>query len=99
MRRIADKCGVKAKVPPAARLSAGVMTPPPRRSSIDRAAVPFRPACPRERSCMHPLFPIVFRSIRLGRVELPNRYYFSPHGLPLTVGTAPSNDLVAYAAE
>jgi 2,4-dienoyl-CoA reductase-like NADH-dependent reductase (Old Yellow Enzyme family) len=48
---------------------------------------------------MHPRYPKVFSPIRLGPVELPNRYYFSPHGLPLTHGTAPSNDLVAYAVE
>lgn len=48
---------------------------------------------------MHPQYPHVFSSIRLGPVELPNRYYFSPHGLPLTVGCAPSNDLVAYCTE
>lgn len=48
---------------------------------------------------MHPRYPKVFSPIRLGPVELPNRYYFSPHGLPLTVGTAPSNDLTAYVTE
>ncbi len=48
---------------------------------------------------MHPRYPQVFSRIRLGPVELTNRYYFSPHGLPLTVGYGPSNDLVAYATE
>ena len=48
---------------------------------------------------MHPRYPNVFSPIRVGPVELPNRYYFSPHGLPLTVGCAPSNDLVAYCTE
>jgi 2,4-dienoyl-CoA reductase-like NADH-dependent reductase (Old Yellow Enzyme family)/NADPH-dependent 2,4-dienoyl-CoA reductase/sulfur reductase-like enzyme len=48
---------------------------------------------------MHPRYPHVFSPIRLGPVELPNRYYFSPHGVALTVGTKPSNDLVAYAVE
>jgi 2,4-dienoyl-CoA reductase-like NADH-dependent reductase (Old Yellow Enzyme family)/thioredoxin reductase len=41
----------------------------------------------------------VFSPTRIGPIELPNRYYFSPHGLPLTVGCSPSNDLVAYCAE
>ncbi|MGB8364565.1 MAG: FAD-dependent oxidoreductase [Rhizomicrobium sp.] len=48
---------------------------------------------------MHPRYPHVFSRVRLGPVELPNRYYFSPHGLPLTIGCGPSNDLVAYATE
>jgi 2,4-dienoyl-CoA reductase-like NADH-dependent reductase (Old Yellow Enzyme family) len=48
---------------------------------------------------LHPRYPHVFNRIRLGPVELPNRYYFSPHGVPLTVGYGPSNDLVAYATE
>jgi 2,4-dienoyl-CoA reductase-like NADH-dependent reductase (Old Yellow Enzyme family)/thioredoxin reductase len=47
----------------------------------------------------HPRYPTVFSPIKLGPVELPNRYYFSPHGLPLTVGTGPSNDMVAYCTE
>ena len=48
---------------------------------------------------MHPKYPNVFSPIRVGCVEIPNRYYFSPHGLPLTVGCSPSDDLVAYATE
>jgi len=48
---------------------------------------------------MHPRYPNVFSPVRIGPVELPNRYYFSPHGVPLTVGTSPSNDLVAYCTE
>jgi 2,4-dienoyl-CoA reductase-like NADH-dependent reductase (Old Yellow Enzyme family) len=48
---------------------------------------------------MHPKYPNVFRPISLGPVRLPNRYYFSPHGLPLTVGCGPSNDLVSYCTE
>lgn len=48
---------------------------------------------------MHPQYPNVFSSVRLGPVDIPNRYYFSPHGLPLTSGYGPSNDLVAYATE
>ena len=48
---------------------------------------------------MHPKYPNVFSPISVGPVQLPNRYYFSPHGLPLTVGCGPSNDLVAYCTE
>ncbi len=48
---------------------------------------------------MHAKYPKVFSPIRLGPVELANRYYFSPHGVPLTVGYGPSNDLVAYCTE
>lgn len=48
---------------------------------------------------VHPRYPHVFSPVRLGPVEIPNRYYFSPHGLPLTYGTGPSNDLVAYVTE
>ena len=47
----------------------------------------------------HPRYPNVFSPVRIGPVELANRYYFSPHGLPLTVGASPSNDLVAYCTE
>jgi 2,4-dienoyl-CoA reductase-like NADH-dependent reductase (Old Yellow Enzyme family) len=54
------------------------------------------PCRPEERNAMHPRYPKVFSPIRLGPVELPNRYYFSPHGLPLTYGVSPSNDLTAY---
>jgi len=48
---------------------------------------------------MHPKYPNVFKPIKVGPVQLPNRYYFSPHGLPLTVGCSPSSDLVAYCTE
>ena len=47
----------------------------------------------------HSTYPNVFSPIRVGPVELPNRYYFSPHGLPLTVGCSPSTDLVSYCTE
>jgi 2,4-dienoyl-CoA reductase-like NADH-dependent reductase (Old Yellow Enzyme family)/glycine/D-amino acid oxidase-like deaminating enzyme len=48
---------------------------------------------------MHPKYPHLFNPIRLGPVEIPNRFYFSPHGLPLTVGCSPSNDLISYCVE
>lgn len=47
----------------------------------------------------HPKYPNIFSPVKIGPVELPNRYYFSPHGVPLTVGCAPSNDLVSYCTE
>lgn len=46
-----------------------------------------------------PSYPRVFSPIRLGPVELPNRYFFAPHGSALSIGTKPSDDLVAYSAE
>jgi 2,4-dienoyl-CoA reductase-like NADH-dependent reductase (Old Yellow Enzyme family)/thioredoxin reductase len=48
---------------------------------------------------MHPRYPRVFSPIRLGPVELPNRYFFAPHGSALSAGTKPADDLVAYSAE
>ncbi|MGE3691448.1 MAG: FAD-dependent oxidoreductase [Novosphingobium sp.] len=47
----------------------------------------------------HPKYPNVFSPLRIGPIEVPNRYYFSPHGVPLTHGCGPSNDLVAYCTE
>ena len=48
---------------------------------------------------MHPKYPNVFSPIRLGPVELPNRYFFAPHGSALSVGSKPLDDLTAYSAE
>src|SRR5260221_14292166 len=47
----------------------------------------------------HPKYPNVFSPFKIGPIEVPNRYYFSPHGVPLTVGGSPSNDLVSYCTE
>jgi 2,4-dienoyl-CoA reductase-like NADH-dependent reductase (Old Yellow Enzyme family)/thioredoxin reductase len=47
----------------------------------------------------HPKYPNVFTPIRLGPVEIPNRFYFAPHGVSLSVGNEPSSDLGAYSAE
>lgn len=47
----------------------------------------------------HPVYPRVFSTVRLGPVELPNRYFFAPHGSALSVGTKPADDLVGYSAE
>lgn len=47
----------------------------------------------------HSRYPHVFSPIRLGPVEVPTRYYFAPHGSVLAVGTAPSDDLIAFSAE
>lgn len=46
---------------------------------------------------MHPTYPHVFRPIKVGPVEIPNRFYFAPHGVALSVGTKPSTDFVAYS--
>ncbi len=48
---------------------------------------------------MHPRYPNVFSPIALGPVEVPNRYFFAPHGSALSAGTKPSDDLVAYSVE
>lgn len=47
----------------------------------------------------HPKYPHVFSPIRLGPVEIPNRYFFAPHGSALSAGSKPTDDLVAYSAE
>ncbi len=47
----------------------------------------------------HPKYPNVFSPLKVGPIEVPNRYYFSPHGVPLTHGCGPSTDLVAYCTE
>ncbi len=48
---------------------------------------------------MHPRYPQVFSPVRIGPVELGNRFYFSPHAIPLSVGANPSEDFVAYCTE
>lgn len=47
----------------------------------------------------HPSYPHMFTPIRLGSVEVANRFYFSPHGTALTVGTMPSEDFCHYNVE
>jgi 2,4-dienoyl-CoA reductase-like NADH-dependent reductase (Old Yellow Enzyme family) len=47
----------------------------------------------------HSRYPEMFTPIRLGPVEVRNRFYFSPHGTALTVGTMPSQDYCHYNAE
>jgi 2,4-dienoyl-CoA reductase-like NADH-dependent reductase (Old Yellow Enzyme family) len=47
----------------------------------------------------HPAYPNIFRPIRLGPIEIPNRFYFSPHGVPLSIGSAPGEDFIAYNVE
>jgi 2,4-dienoyl-CoA reductase-like NADH-dependent reductase (Old Yellow Enzyme family) len=44
-----------------------------------------------------PKYPRTFSPIRLGPVEVQNRFYFAPHGVALSVGTRPSDDFVAYS--
>lgn len=48
---------------------------------------------------MHPTYPNLFNPIQLGPVEVPNRFFFAPHGSSLAAGTKPSDDLIAYSAE
>lgn len=45
---------------------------------------------------MHPTYPRIFSPIELGPVELPNRFYMSPHTAPVAVGTKPSDDYLHY---
>ncbi len=47
---------------------------------------------------MHSKYPHVFSPIKLGPVELENRFYFAPHGIGLALGNEPSNDLPGYSA-
>jgi len=44
----------------------------------------------------HAAYPRIFSPIRLGPVEIPNRFYFSPNASALSVGTKPSRDLAHY---
>jgi 2,4-dienoyl-CoA reductase-like NADH-dependent reductase (Old Yellow Enzyme family)/thioredoxin reductase len=44
-------------------------------------------------------YPHVFQPIWLGPVEVKNRFYFPPHGTPLTADASPSEDGVYYFAE
>jgi 2,4-dienoyl-CoA reductase-like NADH-dependent reductase (Old Yellow Enzyme family)/thioredoxin reductase len=43
-------------------------------------------------------FPLISNPIRLGPVELKNRFYFSPHGVPYNVGYHPSDVFADYYA-
>ena len=45
---------------------------------------------------MHPSYPRLFSTIKLGPIEIPNRFYFSPHGVHFTVGSKPSLDYAHY---
>jgi 2,4-dienoyl-CoA reductase-like NADH-dependent reductase (Old Yellow Enzyme family) len=44
-------------------------------------------------------YPHVFSPIRLGPVEISNRFYLSPHGVPLTQDGLPTEDCARYLAE
>jgi 2,4-dienoyl-CoA reductase-like NADH-dependent reductase (Old Yellow Enzyme family)/pyruvate/2-oxoglutarate dehydrogenase complex dihydrolipoamide dehydrogenase (E3) component len=41
-------------------------------------------------------YPHVFQPIRLGPIDVSNRFYFAPHGIPLTTESSPSDDAVYY---
>ena len=43
-------------------------------------------------------YPLVSSPIKIGPVEIRNRWYFSPHGLPYNVGYYPSDVFAAYYA-
>jgi 2,4-dienoyl-CoA reductase-like NADH-dependent reductase (Old Yellow Enzyme family)/pyruvate/2-oxoglutarate dehydrogenase complex dihydrolipoamide dehydrogenase (E3) component len=45
---------------------------------------------------VHPRYPNVFSPIKLGPVELRNRFYLSPHAVPMTIGSKPSDDYIHY---
>jgi len=47
-------------------------------------------------SSLHGAYPRIFSPIRLGPVEIPNRFYFSPNASALSVGSKPSRDLAYY---
>ena len=47
---------------------------------------------------MHPNYPHVFNPIKLGPVEIANRFYFAPHGVGLAIGNEPNNDFPFYSA-
>lgn len=49
---------------------------------------------------MHPTYPHVFSPIALGPIELPNRFYFAPHGVAMGLpeSNEPSNDFPYYSA-
>lgn len=43
-------------------------------------------------------YPNVFRPIKVGPVEIKNRFYFSPHGNPYVAGSGPSDNFAHYYA-
>ena len=46
---------------------------------------------------MHKTYPRLFSPIKLGPIEVPNRFYFAPHGVHFTVGGGkPSQDYLHY---
>jgi 2,4-dienoyl-CoA reductase-like NADH-dependent reductase (Old Yellow Enzyme family) len=45
---------------------------------------------------VHTKYPNVFSPIKLGPVELRNRFYSSPHAVPMTIGSKPSDDYIHY---
>ena len=48
---------------------------------------------------LHPKYPNMFSPIKIGPVEIPNRFYFAPHGVGLAVSTKPASDFPFYSAE
>ena len=52
-----------------------------------------------EVKALHPKYPNMFSPIKIGPVEIPNRFYFAPHGVGLAVSTKPASDFPFYSAE
>jgi 2,4-dienoyl-CoA reductase-like NADH-dependent reductase (Old Yellow Enzyme family)/NADPH-dependent 2,4-dienoyl-CoA reductase/sulfur reductase-like enzyme len=47
---------------------------------------------------MHAKYPHMFSPIKLGPVEIPNRFYFAPHGVGLVAASKPAVDFPFYSA-
>ena len=45
---------------------------------------------------MHSKYPNVFNPIRLGPIELRNRFYSAPHGMPISLAGVPTDDYLHY---
>ena len=45
---------------------------------------------------MHPTYPHVFSEFALGPVKLKNRFYASPHGMPMSLNGKPTDDYLYY---
>ena len=45
---------------------------------------------------MHPKYPNIFKPIKLGPIELRNRFYASPQSMPLNILGKPTDDFIHY---
>ena len=49
---------------------------------------------------MHPKYPNIFKPIKIGPIEIANRFYQSPHVNPLTnFDGGPTDDYIAYVIQ